>query len=118
MMQPLANAVQLEILRDDGRALYILVDVETAERELNAWIEQERRWADSVVEQQQDSTGYDPLGLNDDEKHNGPTFDPNEFYVRQVTGKDPETGRAKTVAYRLHDLTNMMTVQEESETPA
>ena len=107
MMQPLANAVQLEILRDDGRALYILVDVEVAERELDAWIEQERRWADSVVEQQQDSTGYDPLGLNDDEKHNGPTFDPNEFYVRRLTGLTIDGRHETTIAYRFQEVSGM-----------
>ena len=105
MIQPLAKAVLLEILRSDGRVQQILVDAETAERELDDWIEQERRWANSVVEQT-DAGDFDPLGLNDNQK-SGSVFDPNEFYVRRLAGLNIDGCRETTIAYRFQDVTSM-----------
>ena len=88
-----------------SEAFSVRVPEEVAQREIDNWAAFERESADAVAEARASFGGEQP-------------YFAQEFYVRQVTGKDPETGRAKTVAYRLHDLTNMMTVQEESETPA
>lgn len=104
-MRPLEQAYQLEILRDDGRALYILVDQETAERELNAWQAQERRWADAIAEYERaQDYGFSPLGQEDDQ---GPRFDPIELYVRRLTGLTIDGRHETTIAYRFQEVSGM-----------
>lgn len=84
----------------------VRVSEEDAMRALDDWSNWEQRSADAMAEFRTSYAGGE-----------SPYF-PEEFYVRQVAGLDPETGRAKTVAYRFHDLTNIVTVQEKSEAPA
>lgn len=104
MMQPLADAYQLEILRDDGRVLCLLVDQETAEREVNAWIEHERQWADTVAESEQTKDlGFDLLN----EQQSGPVFDPNDFYIRRLTGLTIDGRHETSIAYRFQEVSGM-----------
>lgn len=83
----------------DGYNVRVPEDV--ALREFDAWALFEQRSADARA-----SFGGE-----------APYF-PEEFYVRRVTGLDPDTGELKTVAYRFHDLTNIVAVQEKNEAPA
>ena len=89
-------------LGSDSFSVRVREDV--ALRELSDWAAFEQS-ADAIAEARASYGGEPP-------------YFAQEFYVRQVSGADPETGRAKTVAYRLHDLTNIVAVQEKNEAPA
>lgn len=87
----------------DGYNVRVPEDV--ALRELDAWALFEQRSADAIADARASFGGEAP-------------YFPEEFYVRRVTGLDPDTGELKTVAYRFHDLTNIVAVQEKNEAPA
>jgi len=87
----------------DGYNVRVPEDV--ALREFDAWALFEQRSADAIADARASFGGEAP-------------YFPEEFYVRRVTGLDPDTGELKTVAYRFHDLTNIVAVQEKNEAPA
>lgn len=108
-MQQLRDAYQLDILRDDGRTLHILVDKETAERELQDWIAQEHAWANAVAESEQEHrSGF---GFSPSDEDRGPIFDPNEFYVRRIEGLTLEGRHPTTIAYRFQEVSGMQVVK-------